>query len=163
VGRIDRGAYRLALQPRLYPSFPGRGSTGLALEASAQRNLGDFGISAGAGWLTPYRSASGGYAYSQQGFSLSADLRYYWSYSRWGALFAGPRAEWWMISQEMNGAEAQGRMAGALASLGFERAVFGRGSLLAAVDAGYLWHYDGLGRLRMDPVFPLTLSIRFGP
>jgi hypothetical protein len=164
VGRLDRGDWRLGLQPRYYPSFPGREASATALEIGLQRNLGDFGLSLGLGWLTPYRDSEGGYAYRQQGYSLSADLRYYWSYSRWGALFAGPRGEFWTLSQSVNGEDfPSGRMAGTLVSFGFERSFLGRFALQAAFDPGYLWRYDTRGDLRSDLVFPITFSLRAGP
>lgn len=164
VGRLDRGDWRLGLQPRFYPDFPGRETSATALELCLQRNLGDFGLSLGWAWLSPYRNIEDGYAYRQQGHAFSADLRYYWSYSRWGALFAGPRGEFWSLGQSINGMEfPSGRMAGTLVSVGFERAFLGRFALQVAADAGYLWRYDSRERLLGDAVFPLTVSLRGGP
>ena len=173
-----REPLQIAAQPRWYPDFPGRGGSALALEAGLTGNLGDWGAGL-SGLLLGKAAARGGFAeggaagggqqngtarLEQDGLGVAGEVRYYWSYSRAGSIFAGPRAEYWSIGQRINGLELpRADLLGAFGAAGLERSL-GAG-FAASVSAGAGWFFSRTAGGEVDRVaaFPVAFSLRFGP
>lgn len=162
--RTARGPLQLSLEPRLYPRFPGREGPALAYGLSAQGNWLDLAALAAIEWMPTARSTTSGNSFAQSGMGVSGELRYYWSYSRFGAAFAGPRGEYWSLDQQVNGKDiGRGGLAGGFASLGLEKIVAVSLSFSVSAGAGWFWSYDGGDNLRRSLTFPFSLSLRYGP
>jgi hypothetical protein len=162
--RSRRGPLQLTAEPRLYTSFPGRGPNALALEAALQGNWLDLAASASFLYLPKSRGTEAGNSFEEGGLGAAGELRYYWSYSRIGAAFTGPRGEYWSLRQSVNGLDMRrGEMLGGFAVLGLERLLGAHFSLSATAEAGWFWSYDGRGNLVRSLTFPFSLSLKFGP
>jgi hypothetical protein len=161
---LGRTPVMASIQPRLYPEFPGRTGSALALEAAMHWNLKRWGLVGSAAYLPAGRETANGNTLEQGGLGGSGELRYYWSYSRFGSAFAGPRGEYWSLSQTINGRDhGRAGVAGAFFALGLERTLFGNLVLAASVEAGGFLSYDVDGAAHPAPAFPLSLSLRYGP
>lgn len=161
---LGRTPMQLSLQPRLYSAFPGRSEGPLVLEAALQGNWKDWGLAGSFEYLPPRRESEAGNTLRQDGYGGAGELRYYWSYSRFGAAFAGPRAEAWSLGQVLNGSDyGRAGLLGTFAALGLERSLPYSFSLSVSAEAGTFWSYDAAGALRRTPAFPLSLSLRYGP
>ncbi|MDQ3002843.1 MAG: hypothetical protein M3Y08_16470, partial [Fibrobacterota bacterium] len=139
-------------------------ASALALEASVQWNLKRWGLVGSGAILPPVWESARGNSLVQTGLGVSGELRYYWGYSRFGSAFAGPRGEYWSLSQTINERD-QGRagVAGAFIALGIERSLFGNLLVAASFEAGSFLSYDVDGGAHPAPAFPFSLSIRYGP
>jgi len=159
-----RDPMQIAAQPRWYPAFPGREQSALALEAGLMGNVGHWGAGLSGLFLAKSATAGEGGRLDQSGLGVSGEVRYYWSYSRAGSIFLGPRAEYWSIGQQVNGVELpRADLLGSFAALGAERAL-GAG-FAATVSAGAGWFFSRTAGGRLDRVaaFPVSFSLRFGP
>lgn len=157
--------FRLALQPRFYPAFPGRDGRMPALDASLEGRRGSWG--AIVAWVRPAaysRPDGGGPAFRQDAWAVAAEARRYWRGSRRLDVFLGPRLEWWSVEQAFGGArEIEGRMLAGTARTGVEARFLRFWNLGLHLEAGWQWSYDGGGALRRDFTAPLSFSLGFGP
>jgi hypothetical protein len=161
---LGRTPLQLSLQPRWYNAFPGRGAGALALEAALQGNWKDLGLAAAFDYLPSHPEAAGGNTLEQDGFGGAGELRYYWSYSRLGAAYAGPRAEAWSLGQILNGRDyGRAGLLGTFAGLGLERGLPHSFALSLSAEAGFFWNRDASGSIRRTPSYPLSIALRYGP
>jgi hypothetical protein len=155
---------QIALRPRLYTAFPGRDASALALDAALHLDWTRWGAAASFAYLPKARLLSAGNTLEQDGYGGAAELRYYWRYSRAGAVFLGPRAEVWSVGQVLNGREyGRAGLLGAFAGLGLERSLPYSFSLALSAEAGMFLSRDGRGDQRRTPSFPLSFALRYGP
>ena len=160
----DRYPLQIAAQPRWYSGIPGRDRPAVALEAGLMGNFGDWGAGL-AGLLLP-RTTSGaaGDRLAQDGIGVAGEIRYYWSYSRAGAIFLGPRAEYWSIGQQVNGlALPRADLLGTFAGLGLEHSMGAGFSAAVSAGAGWFFSRTAAGDLDRVAAFPISFSIKYGP
>jgi uncharacterized caspase-like protein len=157
-------ALGLAFQPRWYPDFPGRGRHASALQAGFSAARDDWDLGVAALFLPVGASVSRGNRLTQGGAGVSGEVRYYWSYSRAGAAFLGPRGEWWSLAQTINGkAFPRADLLGAFAVTGLG---IGRGAGLGATlsaGGGWFFNRDVDGDIRRQPAYTLGFSLEYGP
>ncbi len=156
-------SYHLALHSRLYPYFPGRKETATSWMLSAESQWETWSFLLSGSFLPTLQTLVKGNRFTQTGYSIGGELRYYFYPTHNSTWHLGPHWESWFLQQNLNGKTlGQGNLLGTMGSLGADWIIFHRFTLGFNWEPGIFLHYDKAAILQKDFASPISIGVTMG-